>query len=213
MFAVGAQVNGLGSAAAIGGVRCRRVAKSRSPAAAAGNKARHGLPMRLRAMADEDEGGAPSGGAPSTPPPAASSSAANKKVVLDAKVIAVADTTATLIATVVARAVANQDVASAGTVAAFVPFFVGWVGAAAFAGDYSNDEPNAAVQGDVVRAASTAGFTWFSGCAIAIFGRRIYSFPPVVQEEVQFGLGLALLIGLRAAVVTAANINYANENK
>lgn len=186
------------------------MANGRGNAAKARGSARGGfMVVRPRAMAEDGEGSAPK----PTPPPAAASSSAPpaKKNVLDAKIIGLSDTAATLIATVVARAVADQDVASAGTVAAFVPFFVGWVGAGAFAGDYSNDEPNAAVEGDVVRAASTATFTWFSGCAIAIFLRRIYSFPPVVQEEVQFGLGLALLIGFRAAVVAAANA--ASENK
>ena len=79
MFAVRSHVSGLGSTAAIGGVRCR-LNKSRAMA----GKPQIRLPMRLLAMADKDEG-APSG-IPSTPPPAASSAPPAKKNILDAKV-------------------------------------------------------------------------------------------------------------------------------
>ncbi len=118
--------------------------------------------------------------------------------------LAAGDFAAAVLITLVARGVAGESVLSAGTVAAIPPFVVGWVGAGFLAGDYDVDSPNAALWGDAPRAMTTGALTWFSGSAFAILLRNVegsmMTFPPVINEQVEFAGALGLICAFRAAV-------------
>ena len=94
-----------------------------------------------------------------------------------------------------------------GSLLAAAPFVVGWVGAGFFAGDYDADSPNAALWGDAPRAITTGALTWFSGSAFAILLRNVegsvMTFPPPIDEKVEFAGALALICAFRAAVAVA----------
>ena len=123
---------------------------------------------------------------------------------IDPKVLALGDGVAAVLATVIARGAAGEDVLSVGTLVAIPPFLIGWVGAGAFAGDYDADSPNLALWGDVPRAMSTGALTWFSGSAIAVLLRNleggIMVFPPVINQEVEFAGALGIICAIRALV-------------
>ena len=118
--------------------------------------------------------------------------------------LALGDFSAALLITLVARGAAGQDIIGVGSLLAAAPFVVGWVGAGFFAGDYDADSPNAALWGDAPRAMTTGALTWFSGSAFAILLRNVegsvMTFPPPIDEKVEFAGALALICAFRAAV-------------
>lgn len=121
--------------------------------------------------------------------------------------LALGDLAAAVLITVVARGAAGENVFTPGTLVAIPPFVVGWVGAGYLAGDYDADSPNAALWGDVPRAMTTGALTWFSGSAFAILLRNVegsmMTFPPNINEQVEFAGGLGLICAFRAAVAVA----------
>jgi hypothetical protein len=184
--------------------RVRRVASTSSrfaPAAPATSRPS----LRVAAAPEGEDTGASSPGVetPAPKPPSSSTPGVGKPPINPA-FLALGDFTAATLITLVARGVAGQEVLGAGTLAAAAPFIVGWVGAGYFAGDYDSDSPNAALWGDAPRAITTGALTWFSGSAFAILLRNIeggmMTFPPVLDEKVEFAGALGLICAFRAVV-------------
>lgn len=142
--------------------------------------------------------------APPKPAKASSTKPGVGKPPINPAFLALGDLAAAVVITVVARGAAGQDILSAGTLIAVPPFVAGWVGAGYLAGDYDADSPNAALWGDVPRAMTTGALTWFSGSALAILLRNmegnLMTFPPAINEQVEFAGGLGLICAFRAAV-------------
>ena len=145
--------------------------------------------------------------APAPPKPAPASKPGQGKPPINPVFLAAGDFAAAVLITIVARGAAGADIISPGTIAAIPPFVIGWVGAGYLAGDYDADSPNAALWGDVPRAMTTGALTWFSGSAFAILLRNVegnmMTFPPALNEQVEFAGGLGLICAFRAAVAVA----------
>ena len=176
---------------------------------------RAGSALRVAASAEGDDANAPPTTPPTpppatTPPPAEAPSLGKPgvgKPPINPAFLALGDFSAALLITLVARGAAGQDIIGVGSLLAAAPFVVGWVGAGFFAGDYDADSPNAALWGDAPRAMTTGALTWFSGSAFAILLRNVegsvMTFPPPIDEKVEFAGALALICAFRAAVAVA----------
>ena len=169
--------------------------------------------VSLRVSASEDDASPSSASvetkAPpaSAPPPAPTPSTGKPgqgKPPINPAFLAAGDFSAALLISLIARGIAGQDVVSAGSAFAAVPFVVGWVGAGFLAGDYDTDSPNAALWGDAPRAMTTGALTWFSGSAFAILLRNAEGsamvVAPALDEKVAFAGGLGLICAFRALV-------------
>ena len=171
---------------------------------------RAGSALRVAASAEGDDAESPTTTTPppaATPPPDAAPSLGKPgvgKPPINPAFLALGDFSAALLITLVARGAAGQDIIGVGSLLAAAPFVVGWVGAGFFAGDYDADSPNAALWGDAPRAMTTGALTWFSGSAFAILLRNVegsvMTFPPAIDEKVEFAGALALICAFRAAV-------------
>ena len=185
--------------------RQARVSPRVSPVASRG--------VTLRVSASEDDASSSSASVETKAPPASAPSAApapsagkpgQGKPPINPAFLAAGDFSAALLISLIARGIAGQDVVSAGSAFAAVPFVVGWVGAGFLAGDYDTDSPNAALWGDAPRAMTTGALTWFSGSAFAILLRNVEGsamiVAPALDEKVAFAGGLGLICAFRALV-------------
>ena len=199
-----------GSRAAVAGT-CNAGAVSARPAMAGrarteictGTPSSHGRRLAVRVRASEESDTATEVAPKVVDAPPKSKPGVGKPPI-NPLFLAAGDFAAAVLITLVARGVAGQEVLGAGTLAAAAPFIVGWVGAGYFAGDYDSDSPNAALWGDAPRAITTGALTWFSGSAFAILLRNIeggmMTFPPVLDEKVEFAGALGLICAFRAVV-------------